>query len=218
MGVGWVEIFWTIFHRPLKNPAITLDDATFFGETIPKKKWQSFSRSKNWNCLPYMLFHIGKAGKPNCFSNIWDLLKKNSQFQVGFPVPVTLFSGKFLRHFKNAVPHGWQAVAAWSSDWWLDRGVILSKSLKYIWDLSPSMNEWKSVLGQPGNQDQDQIPETIRWQKGWQAAGLEKKHHWSRILIIHLNPYQPIINQGIRQPLLRLPSGKHTKSYFFNGP
>ena len=94
MGVGWVEIFWTIFHRPLKNPAITLDDATFFGETIPKKKWQSFSRSKNWNCLPYMLFHIGKAGKPNCFSNIWDLLKKNSQFQVGFPVPVTLFSGQ----------------------------------------------------------------------------------------------------------------------------
>ena len=93
MGVGWVEIFWSIFHRPLKNPAITLDDATFFGETI-QKKWQSFSRSKNWNCLPYMLFHTGKAGKPNCFSNIWDLLKKNSQFQFGFPVPVTLFSGQ----------------------------------------------------------------------------------------------------------------------------
>ena len=46
MGVGWVEIFWSIFHRPLKNPAITLDDATFFGETIPKKMAKLFQVQK----------------------------------------------------------------------------------------------------------------------------------------------------------------------------
>ena len=117
MGVGWVEIFWTIFHRPLKNPAITLDDATFFGETNKKKNGKAFPGPKTGIVFPTCFSTLEKLGNQivfPIFGICWRRIPSSklvSQFQSPY------FQGKFLRHFKNAVPHGWQAVAAWSSDW-----------------------------------------------------------------------------------------------------
>ena len=81
MGVGWVEIFWTIFHRPLKNPAITLDDATFFGETIQKKKMAKLFQVQKLELSSLHAFPHWKSWETKLFFQYLGFVEEE------FPVP-----------------------------------------------------------------------------------------------------------------------------------